>query len=74
MSDLTRPKTPRVDLWAVLADNAKDEKSRSITSDYGRGVEAMRAACIAAVEEVDGGQAVLVFRRHVLEDLREVRP
>jgi hypothetical protein len=32
------------------------------------------AACIAAVEQVDGSQAVLVFREHVLAALREVQP
>jgi hypothetical protein len=37
-------------------------------------VEMMREACIAAVEQVDGGQAVLVFREHVLAALREVQP
>lgn len=36
--------------------------------------EAMRAACIAAVEQVDGSRAVLVFREHVLAALREVQP
>lgn len=36
--------------------------------------KAMRAACIAAVEQVDGGEAVLVFREHVLAALREVQP
>jgi hypothetical protein len=36
--------------------------------------ESMRAACIAAVEGVDGSQAVLVFREHVLAALQEVKP
>jgi hypothetical protein len=41
---------------------------------YERGHVDAVAACIAAVKQVDGGQAVLVFRRNVLAALREVQP
>lgn len=39
-------------LFGSDPDFAKDENGRTITSDYDRGVEAMRAACIAAVENL----------------------
>jgi hypothetical protein len=41
---------------------------------YTKGVETMRAACMAAVKEVDGSRAVLIFRRNVLSALNEVQP
>lgn len=87
MSDLTRPTTPRsdswkrdfpsvVDLWGSDPDFAKNENGRTITSDYDRGAEAMRAACIAAVEaecRIRGIPAA-PLTLDLLAVLREVQP